>query len=609
MDAEWAFVGETLHLLQARPVTTGLAPYLAYLLDQWARDRKLESSPDQIFVRGSVLSGLRISPLYYSEMSAFFADMFDVIARLHGAPSVRRKVFCYYNGFAYTDAEFSSTADPLGAIKPEGALRPAWKSNLKIAFRHPTTLAFWTNIGYYHRRWLRHWRPGIETHRPDLAAATPQDIRRFIEYLEVQRRERSVVAGLAVGYAPNYLALLGHLLAKWLPGTPDETLGTLTSGLADSLTHDENVALWLLAESARRHPALRNAILAEDFGRIAELAEGPAFLAQVDAFRQARGHRGCSDRDIYQPRWGDSRELLLNQVKLMLTLGASADPRTAHERTTERRVQTERQLLARLRGPVGFLRRRALLRVLRSTQRYFMHRDNQRHTFEPYFLELRRAYGALGDKLAARGVLERSDDIFFLGKSEIYEHMDGGLGDDKLRRRARWRREWWEKVTLDEPPAYLRGSRPHDPVAASALGVADLQGAPGAPGIVKGPARLIASLRELDQIQPGEIIVTYAIDPAWTPVFGIIGGVISVEGGMLAHAAVLGREYGLPVVLGVRNAIQKIRDGDIVRIDGSTGAVEILTGGTEAVAAAGGTVTTNTAAGVEQASPIANEIN
>ena len=116
----------------------------------------------------------------------------------------------------------------------------------------------------------------------------------------------------------------------------------------------------------------------------------------------------------------------------------------------------------------------------------------------------------------------------------------------------------------------------YDPSASAGPGNACLEGAPGAPGIASGPVRLIGSLQELDRIRPGEIVVTYAIDPAWTPVFGIIGGVISVEGGMLAHAAVLGREYGLPVVLGVRGATSRLKDGDIVRIDGATGAVTLI---------------------------------
>jgi phosphohistidine swiveling domain-containing protein len=98
---------------------------------------------------------------------------------------------------------------------------------------------------------------------------------------------------------------------------------------------------------------------------------------------------------------------------------------------------------------------------------------------------------------------------------------------------------------------------------------------------------VIASLQELDRIRPGDIVVTYSIDPAWTPVFGIIAGVVSVEGGMLAHAAVLGREYGLPVVLAVREATARLKSGDVIRIDGTAGTVTMIAAGGEAVEAIG----------------------
>jgi phosphohistidine swiveling domain-containing protein len=302
----------------------------------------------------------------------------------------------------------------------------------------------------------------------------------------------------------------------------------------------------------------------------------------VDAFRLKHAHRGCSDRDIYQPRWADDRGLLLSQVKLMLGLGAEADPTAAHARAAARRVACEQQVFARLgRGPLASARQLVLRRLLRTTQRYVMHRDNQRHTFEPYFLELRRAYRAIGDKLAGQGVLDRGEDVFFLGKHEIYAHIDQSLDDARLGQRARWRRSWWERVTLEEPPAQLLGNRPHDPQV-SGSDNADLTGAPGAPGVVTGPVRVIASLQELDRIRPGDIVVTYAIDPAWTPVFGIIAGVVSVEGGMLAHAAVLGREYGLPVVLAARGATARLKDDDIVRIDGTAGTITIIATGGDA---------------------------
>lgn len=576
MDCEWAFVGRELHMLQARPVTTGVAAYHSYLLDEWARERGLQDDPRGAWVRGSVLSGLRVSPLYYSEMSAFFADMFVRIAALHGAPPIQRKIFHYFHGYTYTDAEFSSTADPPGDIQPESPVGPVWRSNLRIALRHPRSLAVWSNIDHYYRRWHREWLPAINARRPDYSNAIPTEIREFIEFIEVQRRDRSVVAGLAVGYAPNLLGLLAWLLQRWIPDAAPDTLGILTSGLPDSLTHFENVELWQLAQFAAGLPAARDALQRGNFDQLSESESGCEFLAAVDEFRARHAHRGCSDRDIYQPRWGDSRELVFGQVRLMLGLGVEGNPSAAHQRTANRRQQFEAEVFRRLgRGLLGSARRAVFRRVLRTTQRYVMHRDNQRHTFEPYFMELRQAYRAIGQHWTRTGVLSDPDDVFFLAKHEIYAHIDAKLDVTKIANRARWRRRWWTDVTRQEPPTYLLGNRPHDPSSGDP-GAADLRGSPGAPGVATGVVRRIASLAELDQIRPGEILVTYAIDPAWTPVFTTIAGVVSVEGGMLAHAAVLGREYGLPVVLGVRDATSKLMDGDIVRIDGTLGTIQVI---------------------------------
>lgn len=573
MDCEWAFVGHELHMLQARPVTTGVAAYHSYLLDEWARERSLEDDPRASWVRGSVLSGLRVSPLYYSEMSPFFADMFVRIAALHRAPPIRRKVFNYFRGYTYTDAEFSSTADPPGDIRPESPSGPAWKSNLRIALRHPRSLAVWSNIDYYYRRWHSEWWPQVNARRPDLASAAPEDIRAFIEFIEVQRRERSVVAGLAVGYAPNLLGLLVWLLQRWAPDAAPDTLGLLTSGLPDSLTHRENVELWQLTQLAAHEPTLRDAIQQERFETLAQTTAGAKFVAAVDAFRSRHAHRGCSDRDICQPRWGDSRELVFRQVRLMLALGPDADPEAAHGRAALKRRKREAEISRQIgRGPLGPVRRIVFMRLLRMTQRYVMHRDNQRHTFEPYFMELRRAYQSIGRRWTQAGILDEQDDIFFVAKHEIYAHIDGRLDSARLGARARWRRDWWREVTKQEPPQHLLGNRPHDP-GAGAASAGDLRGSPGAPGTVTGKVRLVASLAELDTLERGDILVTYAIDPAWTPVFSTIAGVVSVEGGMLAHAAVLGREYGLPVVLGVREATARLRDGDVIRIDGTLGTV------------------------------------
>ncbi|HET7335686.1 MAG TPA: PEP/pyruvate-binding domain-containing protein [Rhizomicrobium sp.] len=575
MDAEWAFEDGVLHLLQARPVTTGLEAYYTDLLDQWARDRGLEFDPEAIWARGSPLSGLPVSPLYYSEMAAFFSDMFPRVAQLHGAAAATRKSFRYFKGYTYSDVTFSSVADPSGEIQPISLFGPEWRSNVMLGLRYPATLAFWCNIGAYYRNWYGKWLPAIEAQRPDYATAKPHEIRKFIDFIEDQRRERSIFAALGVAYASNFLGLLMHLLERWTDDSAADTVGVLTSGVPDSLTHDENLEVGELADAATATQEVRELILKGAYAQLENSEDGRVFLQKLDAFRARRPHRGCSDRDLYQPRWGDDRKILLNQVASILSLSRRVDPHTAHARTAAKRIQREDEVLRQVgRGIFGPIRRAVFKRVMRATQRYWIYRDNQRHSFDRYFYELRNAYRALGERFVEDGALNAADDVFFAAKTEIYDHLDARLAADRLCARAKWRHDWWNRVKEQAPAPMLKGNLPHQRDAVKRdLGEGDFGGVGGAPGVVTGPVRLVETLAELGSVTDGDILVTHAIDPAWTPVFGIIGGVISEEGGILSHATVLGREYGLPVVIGVAGAASELKTGDMVEVDGTTGIV------------------------------------
>jgi phosphohistidine swiveling domain-containing protein len=573
IDAEWAFEGDRLHMLQARPITTGYHAFLTQFLEDWAEDRGISAPKDAVWSHGSPISSLPTSPLYYSEMAAFFSDMFPAVARLHGVEAPKRKEFRYFDGFAFTNREFSSTADPSGKLQPLGLTSPAWRSTLKLSARNPRTLAIWANIDRYYRNWKEVWTPQIEAKRPDYSRADVAEIRSFIEFIEHQRRERSLYAACAVGFAGDLLGLLLHLLRRWAPEAGEDSIGVLTSGVDGSLTHAENLEVWDLAQTARKQPKVAEVILDGAFEKLEGMNEARPFIEQVDGLRSRRPHRGCADRDLRHARWGDTRLMLLGQVSNMLRFGADADPAVAHHRTAERRralqLKIERQVS---RGPLGAPRLAIFRRVVRATQRYWMHRDNQRHTFDRYFYELRCAYRAIGERLASNGALPAKDDVFFVSKKEIYAHLDGLLPAERLCQRAIARRDWWHEVTAKAPPPFVRGNQPYE-VDAAPLGDSDIAAMGGSPGNVTGPVRLVTNMQELREVQPGEIVVTQAIDPAWTPIFGIIGGVISEEGGMLSHATVLGREYGLPVVIGAAGATRLLSNGEIVSLNGTEGTI------------------------------------
>ena len=94
-------------------------------------------------------------------------------------------------------------------------------------------------------------------------------------------------------------------------------------------------------------------------------------------------------------------------------------------------------------------------------------------------------------------------------------------------------------------------------------------------GVIEGRARVVLNLEDAD-LEAGDILVTTFTDPSWTPVFVAIKGLVTEVGGLMTHGAVIAREYGVPAVVGVENATQRIKDGQRIRVHGTDGYVEIL---------------------------------
>jgi pyruvate,water dikinase len=113
--------------------------------------------------------------------------------------------------------------------------------------------------------------------------------------------------------------------------------------------------------------------------------------------------------------------------------------------------------------------------------------------------------------------------------------------------------------------------------AASAGGeIKTLTGVPAAKGKARGIARVLNNADELHRIQPGEVLVCESTSPNWTPAFAKIAACVCDGGGTLSHAAIVGREYGVPTVTAVGLATMVIKDGDEVEVDGTAGVVTVL---------------------------------
>ena len=105
--------------------------------------------------------------------------------------------------------------------------------------------------------------------------------------------------------------------------------------------------------------------------------------------------------------------------------------------------------------------------------------------------------------------------------------------------------------------------------------VGKLIGSPVSPGLVEGHVRVVVDPIN-SELKPGEIMVCQGTDPAWTPLFLAAGGLVMEVGGMMTHGAIVAREYGIPAVVGVTQAPTRFTTGQHIRMDGSSGIIEVL---------------------------------
>ena len=213
-----------------------------------------------------------------------------------------------------------------------------------------------------------------------------------------------------------------------------------------------------------------------------------------------------------------------------------------------------------------------------------------------------REFGAL---LARNDFLEDGEDVFQLSRYEVASALDelvltwatGGvaLGPKHWPPIAARRKELLERLSDWTPPPAI-GVTPDavtDPMTIMLWGVTtervqewarqveggtSLNGAAASPGVVEGAARVVKSVNQIGDVRDGEILVCGSTSPAWAPIFSKIKATVTDVGGVMSHAAIVAREYGLPAVVGTGRATSTIRTGQTIRVDGSEGTVTILSG-------------------------------
>ena len=573
-DVEWAFANGSLYVLQSRNITTVRESFLDAALYEWLTPAERASLDEQIWERGSPMSALPVSPLFFTDMARFFVRHFDNMAGVRGWLRPPVSPLRYHHAWSYVNPV---TRSWLASHTPPRWRDPATWPYIRLQLRRPISLGIPTAARRYYRVRDRRWIPRLVAARPDLGQAQPAELLRYIGLIDETRFRGCLVAGNGIDHCKVWLGTVTWMLRRWAGlDDPSDVLASLTSGLPGGETHAETVAVWRLAGLVRT-PAERDVVATGDPTPLRTAATPSPFMIEFDRLKRTLAHRGSSDRDFRHPRFGDSNELLLAQVRAFLRSDGGNDPVRAHHRSeTHRRTVTDgviRQVARR--GPAGPIRALALRLAVRELQVGWIFRDNQRHLFDHFLWNLRQTYLELGRRLVAAGVLAEPDAVFWCTRDELFAAFQGRLALAELGRRVAYRRPGWDEDVANPPALRLGGDTilGGDVCADAEPGGSTLRGTGGSRGVTTGPVRVVQSVTRVHEIERGDILVTHSIDPAWSAVFALLAGIVTEESGLLSHVTVLSREYGVPAVIGLAGATSVLRTGEWVTIDGVSGLV------------------------------------
>lgn len=224
----------------------------------------------------------------------------------------------------------------------------------------------------------------------------------------------------------------------------------------------------------------------------------------------------------------------------------------------------------------AFIHRTYFNFILKNARRFVKNRENMRFARTNVFGAAKRIFRALGTLFRKRGILNESDDIFFLTVDEIFAYIFGISVTQDLKPIVEHRKKEHEiYMDMEVPERFRTRYVPYTDIPVI-IGQADesIKGLGCSPGIISGRVQKVINPYSTDVT--GDIMVAEKTDPGWLPIFPLFKAIIIERGSMLSHSAIVARELGIPAVVGVRNAMKILNDMDTVSMNGNTGEIRII---------------------------------
>ncbi|MEH2318302.1 glycerol-3-phosphate acyltransferase [Nostoc sp.] len=534
-DIEWSYDGQTLWVLQARPITT--------LLPMWTRK-----------IAAEVIPGV-IHPLTWSINRPLTCGVWGELFTLVLGERALRLDFAETATLHYSRAYFNASL--LGDIflrmgLPSSSLefltrgaklsKPSWESTwenlpgLGKLLRRELSLEKDFKRDY-HQRFI----PGLsQLAQSNIDNLEPSKLLARIDFiLELLRHGTyySILAPLSVALRQGIFRVKDHQIDHSV--TPEIAALRSLSAIA---TDAKEVLLEFEPQQV--------------FEQLKQTPEGEKILQEFNELLQDYAYLSEVGTDISVPTWRENPQMI---KQMFVQLMQGNEPQSG--------AKDAINSIFAGKGKRSFVQRRVDIKG-RVTEVY-----------SRLLAELRWSFVALEKIWLKSGLLKKTGDIFFLDFDQVRRLVVGGDSRliEQLDKLVELRRsQFLQDSEIIQVPFLVYGNTPPHPLAPSVL-YSDqiLQGIGASQGQAEGRVKVVRNLQDLPEIDRDTILVVPYTDSGWAPLLLRAGGLIAEAGGRLSHGAIVAREYGIPAVMDVRGATWLLQDGQRVRIDGSRGIVEL----------------------------------
>ena len=546
VDLEWVFDGQSIVWVQVRDITT------LKNLSIYSNRISKEMMPGQIQPLIWSINIPLIIPIWINLLN-------EMVGQTHLKPEDLAKQFyhrSYFNmgalGKVFNQAGLPSEGlEMMLGMVPKEAGRPVMQMNRGMLRLAPRLLRFFYRKWNLSRRYRKEFPALVEEIKTikieNISDLPPEELINVIERLF------SIVQKIVFYnvHVPLLLSMYGGLFVAQLRkrGIQPEQFN-FAQGMKELDQYNPNIRLHqlhLLYQSL--DPSIQSQITCASYDQFLEMEGIPEFKQQVQEFINQYGHLSNNNNNFSAVPWREQPELILRMICT---------------------YPVEFEEMKVLLDFAQIKKKSPTLRLFYQRAREFRgYRDFVGDTytygyglFRPYFLAIAKTF-------VERGWLEEGNDIFFLEWSEIKAAAQSTSDQIDILKIVSSRKIEMQKSQGVELPSVIFGDQlpPIFPANASVM-----HGTPTSPGYYTGPACLVRGIEDFEKVKPGDVLVIPFSDVGWTPLFARAGAVIAESGGILSHSSIIAREYGIPAVVSVPDAM-KLRDNQTITVDGYKGEI------------------------------------